>query len=539
MKVFIVPLLFVSVSASYAVPTIYPKNADLLSSIKNPTNSNIVSDDNDLKRFYVMPPNTASGTSQGLHTLGAMGFCDDIAETEKGAKQFTVKINELALEDANTKIRVNKIREELYKARKAQTEYATSKNLVPLHELDTRISNLELRLNELYKFLETCQNNCESINQEIHDVNIDKTNLMKERRSLAQAHSQDIRQYEKLKDKVNQININLEEENESYNVVRKRLMKAKNELLEMFNSYSKMYGGRSSFHYHSNWDDNIQSLSHANPGFHFERIQTANAKVFTALNGLSPNIKAESVLAYEIPGIKSSEGIIEFSSYPPDFSANLVLSLPAVCQIKYPELFQSKTIPNEESMKYGLIVAFEFPSSFNLSAIANYNMHKMYTKTVSSGSSGGFFSSRSWTDVSENTDFNDAFSIAWKNQDPGNTISEDQRIALEQEMKVDIYKRMLALSLPLAQSKAELLSPSSPSAHGAVVISDSLMRVCPVNVYCVGASLALSVLDAFFGSSSAVANYTSTQDFNLTNSWSSDKVVMKPWITSYIPENNK
>lgn len=188
-------------------------------------------------------------------------------------------------------------------------------------------------------------------------------------------------------------------------------------------------------------------------------------------------------------------------------------------------------------MAYGLTITYNFPAAMKVKGTAVYNMYKMYQKVVSSGSSGGFFSSRSWSNVEEHNFFKDSFNVDWSSQDPQNEISEEQRLATEHDMRAHIMDRIANLALPMTPNRDGIIAANPPPADGARVIAGSLMQACPGNIYCVGGSLILSSLDAIFGSSSSTASYLMTQNFDATESWSTSKVIMKPWVTTYIPTN--
>ena len=198
----------------------------------------------------------------------------------------------------------------------------------------------------------------------------------------------------------------MKDEEDGFTNVRKRLQEASDEISKNYLIFGRLEGGLTAFKYISKWDENVKALRQANPGIIFEKIQTANAKLASSLVGVNANFSGGAIIAYEVPGTTSANGILELSAFPENFSANAVLSLLGACPIVHPETFKHATqIPTVNDMQYGLTVAYEFPSNFIISAKAKYNLHKMYTKTVSSGSSGGFLSSRSWTNVSETTDF--------------------------------------------------------------------------------------------------------------------------------------
>ena len=113
-------------------------------------------------------------------------------------------------------------------------------------------------------------------------------------------------------------------------------------------------------------------------------------------------------------------------------------------------------------------------------------MYKMFEKIVSSGSSGGFFSSRSWTSVEERNFFRDSFSINWTEQDPENTVTEEQRLNVEHDMRAHILERLASLALPTAPNRDAIIQAGQPPPHGAVVVAGSLMTACPTNIYCIG-----------------------------------------------------
>jgi hypothetical protein len=239
-----------------------------------------------------------------------------------------------------------------------------------------------------------------------------------------------------------------------------------------------------------------------------------------------------------MPGIPKDRYMDLGSGFPQSISANLVLSLVGACPMLHPEYFDIQPGYGANKMAYGLTITYDFPAAMVVRATAHYNMYKMYEKIVSSGSSGGFFSSRSWTNVEEHTFFKDSFSIDWKTQDPANSVSEERRLEIEHEMRAHIIERIASLALPSAPNRDAILAAGAPPVHGAVVVSNSLMQACPGNVYCVAGSLILTSLDAIFGSSSATASYIQTQNFDATETWSQSQTILKPWVTSYVSKSN-
>ena len=92
-----------------AVPTLYPTQVTKLMSIQNSTNSNLISDDVDLNRIYVMPPNTATGTVKGLHTLTTnLGFCSEMKNIQGYSSSLTDRISQLTDEEVESRTELKK-----------------------------------------------------------------------------------------------------------------------------------------------------------------------------------------------------------------------------------------------------------------------------------------------------------------------------------------------------------------------------------------------------------------------------------------------
>ena len=161
-------------------------------------------------------------------------------------------------------------------------------------------------------------------------------------------------------------------------------------------------------------------------------------------------------------------------------------------------------------------------------------MHRMYQKIVKSGKKGGFFRPKGWSSVSEKLEFSDSFNVKWEEQDVANSLSEEEKAEYELEMRNRVFARIAALGLPSVQNPSALITPEIPES-GAVVLGTSLQnnKACQSNVYCASAAIGVKVLAAIFGSSSSTASYTNMQDVESQDIYEKQKVVFKPWISSY------
>jgi hypothetical protein len=310
-----------------------------------------------------------------------------------------------------------------------------------------------------------------------------------------------------------------------------------NDFFNIYSTYGKLDGLTVSFTYKSNWDENVASLRQNNPNFQFEKIVTQKAKVFASLLSIKDVPGNSAIMAYLTPGRPEKEMLTLDAGFPSAIQTEVLLSLIGACPVQHPEYFDITDGAGVDKMRYGLTISYEFPATMQIKAEAKYNMYKMYQKVVSNGSSGGFFSSRSWSNVEEHSFFKDSFNVNWTEQDPENTVTEARRLEIEHEMRAHIMDRIVNIALPMTPNRDGIIASNPPPQHGAVVVSNSLMQACPTNVYCVAGSLILTSLDAIFGSSQATASYLQTQDFEAIETWENNKVVMKPWVTSYIQKD--
>jgi hypothetical protein len=480
-----------------------------------------------------MPPNSASSIVSGLHSINAnVGFCQEMADTQNYSRTIASRINELALQQTESLKEISRTQAKLSKARKEQADSVVLDQLEEITALDSRLDNIEARITDLNNSLMKCTQNCKNTRNEIQDLRSEKMEVSKQRRTLAASHTKGLQNYAKKKALVIAINDDLNDQKDAIGKLISRINSIKENFLGMYNSFGKMEGARAGLQFKSSWDQNIESLRKENSNFDFKKINTQNTVITTNIANIDSIPTGGAILGYDLGG-SYSEGKISLPSYPENMSANVRLSLLGACPVLHPKSFNIDIPNTTDEMKYGMTASYEYPSAFVTDVSVKYNMHKMYQKVVSSGSSGGFFSSRSWTSVDERNYFKDSFSVNWNEQDSANSLTDLQKADLEREMRNNIFARLATIGLPEVSNAGSLVSPKALSKTGAVVLSESLMTACPGNMYCVGAAITLDVLQSIFGNSATSASYNNVQDVESTDSWSRSKVVYKPWISAY------
>lgn len=518
--------------AALAEPTLYPPNVNVLSRIINNTDSNIIADEADANTIWVMPPNTASAKVTGLHSLSAnVGFCGEMKDLKDHARELMADVAEIT---RKKKAKLEELRALDARANKMQEDaeaFAVAKNLQELSEIDTRVSAMETRLTELYQSGETCTKTCDEIQNEIANLNKAKQEALKERNRLAKEHSDDSREYFRRSAQAKAARQTVENARKVYTDINNDLMATHTSFVELFKSFGAMTGGSAGFSYTSTWQNNVDRLRNENPGINFSKIMPKNSKVMTQMMGLKDVDGRYGIVPASLGG-EVKDGVALFQSYPESLAMNVNLSLVGACPVLHPEDFDIPVEHRNGLQNYGLVITYDYETVYRLKADVTYNMYKMYQKIVSSGSSGGLFSSRSWTDVSERNFFRDSFTVEWLDKE--NTISPADKLARETEMRHAVLERLASLALPSAPNRAEILAAAAPPAHGAVVISSTLMNTCPGNVYCVAGAAVFQILDAIFGNSSSSSSYTSITDVEITDHYSNAQKITKSGMTSYL-----
>lgn len=521
-------------TTAWALPTIYPTDVTLISTIKNTTNSNLVADNADPHTFWVMPPNSAYSKVGNLHSLTAnIGFCREMQDLQTYSRRTLAHLAELEKEVAANEETFKQIDLKIQNARADLAEHAAINHLDELIKIDGKIAELDVQIQDLITKQHNCSSNCRELREQTRVARNERMEEVKLRRQLYLQHSTSARAYESKRVALQGLLQELADAQVAVNRPKDTLTAIRSSFHKMYESFTTMEGGRASISFESGWDNNIEKLRQENPGFSFNKISTQNTVITTSIADIPTLPVGGAILNYYIGGSVTSDKI-SLPSYPDNFSGNLRLSLLGACPALHPEYFDINVPNGTNEMKYGLIASYEYPSAFKVSAKATYNMHKMYSKIASSGKKGGFFRTKSWSKTEERTFFQDSFKVTWSEQDAANSISNEEKDELESQWRMSILSRLAVIGLPAVVNAGQLTIPQ-PGKSGALVLGEELAKnkFCSSNAYCTAAAVGLNVLDAIFGSSSSSASYTNVQDANLVEEWSREKVVYKPMVTSY------
>lgn len=523
-------ITLVTIGPAQALPTLYPDYFN--PALHNKTNSAVVADSLSRTRFYVLPPSQSKAVVDGLHTVTAnVGFCEEISKLQKYNSDTLDLLNAMKTKDLTTKNLLDQQNAKLAQANEELSKYIATAHLQELSSLDIKVSQLEKRLDELYSKYKYCSQECEVLSKDIEDSQILRTELTARRFELSSADVLASTEYERKKVYVAGIKNNVEDLQKNWKQIKSDLMDLYVDFNKMFDAHAGREGGRVAISFNSGWTENLNQLALQNPGLNFEKISTKNASIKASAYSRNNLVPGGAVLAFDVGGM-SANGQLNLEAYPESFSGNAVLNLLGVCPLLHPDWFDLKTPNSIEKMTYGLTVGFEYPVAMKYDVTAHYNMNRMYESIKSQGASGGFFSSSSWSDDSEQEFFKDSFSVDWKIQDDKQVISNEQKLAINSDLRKQILTRM-AGQLVMNNQAAQMAFAFDLPKSGAMVLSNSLEKSCPLNVYCRGASIVFNVLQAIFGSSSTQQNITQIADVDMTDHYSSEQMVLQPMVTTF------
>jgi hypothetical protein len=521
--------------AVLALPTIYPTDLTNLKNVLNTTNSNIVADTVDKNVFYVLPPNTGTSEVTGLHTITAnVGFCKEMSQLQGYSRSSSERISRLEEQEFQAMTELNAIQKRLVAAREDAAEYVTQNNLTELDYLDNRITQLEGNIAELNDKLYSCEDiRCQEFLDQLSRDKDEKYKLTTRRQILARQHTRAMGLYVRKQQAVKNIQLEYQEASEAWTNLANKIRSIQDEYIKLYTKFSSMEGAQASIAFDSIWDDNVKTLADKNKGIAFKKIETRDSVIMTSVADIKDLPSTGSIMGFNMGG-KFSEGALRLPAYPQDMVGNIRLSLLGVCPMLHPQDYNIPVENGATKMKFGLTASYEYPSAFVAKAKATYNMHKLYQKIVKTGKKGGFFSSKSFTSVTERTFFKDEFKVDWSEQDASVAFSEEEKAELEQGWRHQIFTRMAAIGLPAQSNPGAMVSAEVPKT-GAAVLGQSLAnnKACRLNKYCAAATIGINVLDAIFGSSKSTASYTNIQDVDMTESMSRESVTYKPYITSY------
>jgi hypothetical protein len=542
--VFLVPF------SAFAVPAGFNNTTCGALTLKNTSTSSLLPDTEDCSLVHVLPPIGGQSKIQSFSPSGNLGFCPAMktlhGAVEKVAKQYrklTSKASELdpMVEEASI---------ELKAAKKKAAEFLATGATLEISKLEGMLRQVDIRIEAIIKQLETCSHtNCAPLTEELSAKNLERSDLQERLFLIQDKNSEELLASKKAEAEVVAAQENYDLFINKYDTIRQKISSLNQEIFSMYSTYGKLEGGFAEIQYNSGWQDNVSKLSLENQGLKFNSIPTKNARLHANLIGSTDQssylASLPAVLDYQMAGLKyqpwGEEKTPELSSLPDNIQGSLRLSLIGGCPAHYENFLGDDLLKVREPQSssfpiFGITATYEYPVSYHLKMKASYNLYKMYEETKKSGTSGGFFTSRSYVDASTKKLDKDTFSIDWTVEDPNSQYSEEKRFQVEREIRQILLERVLSnMAQPIftgatAQPEA---APAIPE-NGAMVLAEGISRTCGwYSFYCTGGSWLLKGANAIFGSSSSESSFKAEHNSNATEEWNVTAASWKSGAISY------
>jgi hypothetical protein len=529
--------LLVSLSTpAFAVPTLYPRAGNRLPEVQNRTNAVVIADSADRNQLWVLPPLKGQTQLSGVFAGANVGFCREMTFLQSAGVRLAQRVEANSLELETTYApELESLRQQKRDLLVESETFYANPIADAIRDLSDAIEDADMRTEDLRAQRDACgSSQCEDeITDEIDAINEQRKADRAELADLRRQHREEYTQHTRLKRQADAVELALDDIEALVGRKLAAILKTKNMLNDMFAQYAKLEGGFGNFSFQSGWQDAVATIRDANPSFHVQPVATHDARLYTTLvpGTDSPNYleSLPIVLNYSVAGrdYNPNNPVQSLASFPESIGSNARLSLVGMCPIQFPEDWPMKR--QDGVPLFGLTATYSYDSAFKTTAVATYNLHKIYEYYKKVETRGGFFSSS--TKVTE-----------WKNESGSPVIevtvtdesglSNDEINAIKEEVATLLLQDVL-MAMGVPAPGGDGLNPITPPPTGATVLANGLNATCGWSIWCVGGGWILRGLQAIFGGSSAEASYKSTFDVEASRTYSLDRTQPRGAMVTY------
>lgn len=294
-------------------------------------------------------------------------------------------------------------------------------------------------------------------------------------------------------------------------------------LQNMYDKDAVAAAGYIHLEYATAWDANVKQLQNDNSGFSkVTPLIGQNVQISMHIETLK-NSGAKHYIDYAVNGINSKDLSNKVMQSTTDIlSTDITLTTLGACYFKYPSLFGSEVKPS-----FSIYTTYDIPRTFAFDIDAKVNLWKVYSYLNEQGSSGGLFSSRSWSETVESDLGGSSFDIDWSAEDPEDKISSADQIKIANEIKVSLLSNLATI----ISQKAGFTIADKPGATGASMIADELGKIPDPDAQ--AAAISFRILNAVLGNSSSTTSYKYNLDVTATHNFSSKSARYVKYTTAY------
>ncbi|MBF0313584.1 MAG: hypothetical protein HQK52_09215 [Oligoflexia bacterium] len=295
--------------------------------------------------------------------------------------------------------------------------------------------------------------------------------------------------------------------------IRGTILTMQNQVSETIIRMGEEYGGSAGAVISNHARKQQEELERANPGYIFRPIDAKKVyfHFLPEAQDWDKTIRRRTVIGVAVQGATTSAG----TSLTDSFARQVVSGNGGSAVL----LTLSRLGACSDKLVRAAGFNYEYNAYSYLKGAATYNKWATYTKIESTKRTGGFLSSKTVHDLYEDMRAGQGFSFALETDDP-NVDAEAMKEAIRQRLLNQI---LTDWAMVAEMSNGGSLTRPGNSAHGAQVLADGVLKVCP-HIYCVAGALVLKTLDAIFGSDVAREDVKKIWDVKASERFAWNKV---------------
>jgi len=522
-------------SGAQAIPSAFVSRHGALP-IVNHTNSTLLRDSENSATVWVMPPTAGTTEFKGLVPSANLSFCSGIRELALATTDIDRRVAALSRKYEQLEPDLKAAEKSLADARTAAAKFAEREDIKLMLSLEDNVENLETRRTAAITAMETCTQNCEELREEADRLRSEISKAREDLRLFRNENRIALRDFERANASVDAAERNYESVGSHVNRLRRDLIALNGDVMGMYATKGKLEGGIAQIDYNTGWEANIKNLETQYRGFQFQAIPTSNAHIDAHIVGAADQDSyyqsLPMLLDYTINGVKYVPwGTTDqtAAAVPSVIAGNFRLSTLGACPIADPRFFDGTGFtPDRGALstpKFAISATYQYPVAYKFKVTASYNLYKFYEQIKRHTESGGFFSSKSYSETLEKALDSDTFKIDWQIEDPNSEYDAKTRQQITAELKKNLMERVLqTMAQPVVPMNGTVTftDPGTPPTPGAVVLANGMSETCGFNIYCQAGSWILRGLHAIFGSSTTEQKFRSEWDRTATEQWSSE-----------------
>ncbi|NRA63362.1 MAG: hypothetical protein HRU19_02695 [Pseudobacteriovorax sp.] len=532
-----------------SAPTAYSTKYDA-SDVKQVSNASFLRDSETEDLVWVLPPTAGNASLTGFAPSANLRFCEGLKSLTNASNSLAKRFENLQTRFDADLVRLDQAEKDLIAEREAKKAIANaSTSAKDMIFLDEAIEVAEQERDDILADLDLCviDEVCTGLIEEYGLVRDRLKGLKAERDQLARENRDIDRQLRAADRKILVAEDIFLDVGRATEAMAERIVTLDSTIQTAYANRGKLEGGFASVLYDTGWDAAVEDLSLANPNYNFQKVRTENARIFANLIGTSDSVSyyesLPALLDYTIDGHKflpegeTTIGDAE-TSLPSVINGTMRLSLIGGCPVADRGFFDDLGFKMREDLNgdpvFSISATYMYPAAYKYRVEASYNLYKFYEIIKKTGTRGGFFSSKSYSKVSETRVDEDVFKIDWDIQDMQFTATEKAQIRTD--LKTDLMNRVLVTMAEPVSANAPSLPldpPGSVPEPGSLVLAKGLEKTCGFNFYCRAGSWILKGAQAIWGSSRSEQSFKTTWDRTATEIWSSKDVRLTPGATSF------